>query len=65
LNSDEFAQQFANSYKIPKFTHRQTPSGGGQWIYTSPDNIVITISDEKDLTVKLTTSQQDIQKNFN
>jgi hypothetical protein len=65
LNSQEFAQQFANSYNIPEFKHRQTPSGEGQWIYTSPDNIVITITDDKDLQIKRDTSQQDIQKSFN
>jgi hypothetical protein len=65
MNSQEFAQQFANSYNIPEFKHRQTPSGDWQWVYTSPDSIAITITDEKDLIINRDTSQQDIQKNFN
>ena len=65
LNAEEFAQQFANAYHIPEFTRRKSPSGDWQWAYKSPDNISITIFDDKNLIIEKDSSEQDIKKNFN
>jgi len=65
LNVNEFVQQFANSYNIPKFTSRQTPKGDWQWVYRSPDNITITILSDKGIIIEKDNSQQDIQRSFN
>jgi len=65
MNAEEFVQQFADSYHISEFTHRQTPEGNWQWVYRSPDNITITIMDNKNLFIELDGSAQDAKKSFN
>jgi hypothetical protein len=65
MTAAEFCQNFVNAYAIPTMNRDVATDGTGFWKCTTPDNVTVKITDEKDVYFFKDTSQQDVQKKFN
>jgi Na+-transporting methylmalonyl-CoA/oxaloacetate decarboxylase gamma subunit len=60
LTQQEYARMLCNAYHIPTLTGER-----GGWSYTSPDNVQIKVTDEREIEIWKGADVKDAQKAFN
>lgn len=60
LTQQEYARMLCNAYHIPTLTGER-----GGWSYTSPDNVQVKVTDEREIEIWKGANVKDAQKAFN